>query len=88
MNSEISESVSSEIKDSKSLIESSKHNLHCSYSTLDQDDLEKLMEKYQIPSELNPIIAESGKPIYPYPKGKIGVYAEIFRTGNYRIPFT
>ncbi|KAK9080282.1 hypothetical protein SSX86_000040 [Deinandra increscens subsp. villosa] len=68
--------------------ESSKHNMHSSFSTLSPSDLDVLIEKYHIPLSLHPVLPEPNVSIFSLQDGKIGIYADMFRFGNYRLPFT
>jgi hypothetical protein len=68
--------------------DSSKHNMHCSFSSLTQNDIDEFVKRYGIPSKLNPVMPKANQPIYNFPEGKIGVYNEFFKTGNYLVPFT
>ncbi|KAK9080636.1 hypothetical protein SSX86_000394 [Deinandra increscens subsp. villosa] len=65
-----------------------KHNLSISFCSISQEDLDAFVEEFQIPLDLNPILPSAGKPIYPFPANKIGLYFDFFKQANYRIPFT
>ncbi|KAK9076229.1 hypothetical protein SSX86_004562 [Deinandra increscens subsp. villosa] len=65
-----------------------KHNLSISFCSISQEDLDAFVEDFQIPLNLNPTLPPAKKPIYPFPKNKIGLYFDFFKQANYRIPFT
>ncbi|MFS7938637.1 hypothetical protein Hanom_Chr05g00442101 [Helianthus anomalus] len=68
---------------------SNKSNLTASFNILTQLGLNWLVEKYHVPSSLNPVLLlENDTPIYPLKSGKISVYTRVFYYYNYRLPFT
>ncbi|MFS7999480.1 hypothetical protein Hanom_Chr12g01166671 [Helianthus anomalus] len=65
-----------------------KSNLSASFNVLTRSGLDWLIEKYQVPSSLSPVLPEKDTPIYPFKPGKISVSTKMFDCCNYRHPLT
>ncbi|KAM0055080.1 hypothetical protein Hdeb2414_s0006g00201961 [Helianthus debilis subsp. tardiflorus] len=65
-----------------------KSNLRSGFNVLTQSGLNWLVEKYDIPPALNPVLLKKNTPVYPFTPGKIPLYTRVFAYCNYRIPFT
>lgn len=38
------------------------------YSTISEEEIHDIMDRYRVPWELNPIVPVPNKPIYPFPR--------------------
>ncbi|KAK1435090.1 hypothetical protein QVD17_00850 [Tagetes erecta] len=62
--------------------------MHLCYSKLTDNQLQKLIKKYDIPADLHPTLPPPQTSVYPLPPGKIALYTHFFKTANCRVPFT
>ncbi|MFS7993225.1 hypothetical protein Hanom_Chr12g01091561 [Helianthus anomalus] len=65
-----------------------KSNLSGCFNILTQKGLEWYIDSYAIPASLHPVLPKKNTPIYPFVKGKIGVYTCLFDYCNYCLPLT
>ncbi|MFS7947669.1 hypothetical protein Hanom_Chr06g00550961 [Helianthus anomalus] len=67
---------------------SGKDNLAESVSVLTQRQLDKFIQEYRIPLDLNPVLPTKNGIIYPFRQAKFPFYTRIYNFANYRVPFS
>ncbi|MFS7906337.1 hypothetical protein Hanom_Chr01g00058091 [Helianthus anomalus] len=65
-----------------------KDNLSESVSVLTQRQLDKFVQEYRIPLDLNPVLPSKNEIIYPFRHGKFPLYTRVCNFANYRVPFS
>ncbi|KAM0038087.1 hypothetical protein Hdeb2414_s0013g00410811 [Helianthus debilis subsp. tardiflorus] len=65
-----------------------KDNLAESVSILTQRQLDKFIQEYRIPLDLNPVLPSKNETIYPFRQGKFPLYTRVCNFANYRVPFS
>ncbi|KAM0039637.1 hypothetical protein Hdeb2414_s0012g00384331 [Helianthus debilis subsp. tardiflorus] len=62
---------------------SGKDNLAESVSVLTQRQLDKFIQEYRIPLDLNPVLPSKNESIYPFRQGKFPLYTRVCNFANY-----
>ena len=65
-----------------------KRDMHIHTSKLRKCDLDKLITRYKIPSDLNPRLPDADFRMSDLPDDAIGIYTRIFDSSGVRIPFS
>ncbi|KAJ0614896.1 hypothetical protein HanIR_Chr02g0067671 [Helianthus annuus] len=65
-----------------------KDNLAESVSVLTQRQLDKFIQEYRIPLDLNMVLPSKNEIIYPFRQGKFPLYTRVCKFVNYRVPFS
>jgi len=65
-----------------------KKNMLSCYSTLSQENLNRLINDFQIPPMLDPSLPSPNTPVYPLPPNAFYLYTHHIKTANCRIPFS
>ncbi|KAJ0725337.1 hypothetical protein HanPI659440_Chr12g0457621 [Helianthus annuus] len=65
-----------------------KDNLSESVSVLTQRQLDKFVQEYRIPLDLNPVLPLKNEIICPFRQGKFPLYTRVCNFTNYRVPFS
>ncbi|KAJ0680655.1 hypothetical protein HanPI659440_Chr16g0626651 [Helianthus annuus] len=65
-----------------------KDSLSESVSVLTQRQLDKFVQEYRIPLDLNPVLPSKNEIIYPFRQGKFPLYTRVCNFANYRVPFS
>ncbi|MFS7906342.1 hypothetical protein Hanom_Chr01g00058141 [Helianthus anomalus] len=50
--------------------------------------LDKFVQEYRIPLDLNPVLPSKNEIIYPFRHGKFPLYIRVCNFANYRVPFS